>query len=102
MKRGLSFLFGSLFLVQNPALSDEAEDLIRYYEKFNPDQAEQTIKAFLTAKTVDEKIKYVRDQERVGPLMKAYYAKAAYQPEGFEAISEEEKSLLFATQIWTQ
>ena len=50
MKRGLSFLFGSLFLVQTPALSDEAEDLIRYYEKFNLDQAEQSIKSFLTAK----------------------------------------------------
>ena len=104
MENGLSFFLGSLFLIQFPALSDEAEDLIRYYEKFNLDQAEQTIKSFLTAKTVDEKTKYVRDPERVGPLMKAYYAKGAYQPEGFESFNQNQVSYqkrLLTTKVQT-
>ena len=85
-------LIGFIFSTLSPTQADETEDLLRYYETFDHQKIEKSIKSFLNAKTVDEKLKYVRDPKRVGPLMKAYYAKTGYQPEGFEDVREKELS----------
>lgn len=82
----LFLLLGSFLLSPRPAVGDEATDLVRYYDKFDLNVIEQTIQKFLKAKTVEEKAKYVRDPDRVIPLMKAHYGKITYQPEGFESL----------------
>jgi hypothetical protein len=38
------------------------------------EEAESAFSGFLEAKTIDEKVKFVRDAERVRPLMESYYA----------------------------
>ncbi|MGD1978246.1 MAG: hypothetical protein PVJ98_02545 [Akkermansiaceae bacterium] len=85
-------LIGFIFSTLSPTQADETEDLLRYYETFDHEKIEKSIKSFLTAKTVEEKIRYVRDPKRVGPLMKAYYGKVAYQPEGFEGLNKNQVS----------
>jgi hypothetical protein len=67
------------------ARADESEDLVRYYASFDHEKVERDLRGFLNAKSVAEKIKFVREPGRVALLMKAYYAKDAYQPEGFES-----------------
>ena len=85
-------LIGFIFSTLSPTQADETEDLLRYYEEFDVDKIEQSIKSFLNAKTVEEKLKFVCDPARVEPLMKAHYGKAAYQPEGFEVLNRSQIS----------
>lgn len=48
----------------------------------------ERIKNFLEAKTVQEKAKFVRDPERVLPLMKKYYERTPYEAEGFRQLGD--------------
>jgi hypothetical protein len=87
MKKGLWILASSLSFMPVPVFADEVETLIDDFEKFSMEKMEAETKSFLTAKTVEEKSKFVRDPARVGPLMKSHYQKLSYQPEGFEELN---------------
>lgn len=52
------------------------------------EQMTERVKLFLEAETVAEKAKYVRDYERVRPLMEDYYSRVPYEPEGFRKLGE--------------
>lgn len=49
---------------------------------------ERTIKTYLGAATLDEKVKHVRHRERVEPLMRDYYTRNAVLVREYETISE--------------
>ena len=56
------------------------------FEKFDNAKVERIIKNFVTAKSPAELKKYIRDSERVGPLLDRYYETVDYEEEGFEAV----------------
>jgi hypothetical protein len=47
---------------------------------------EEVVKNFVTAESPAELKKYIRNSERVGPLLDRYYERADYEAEGFEAL----------------
>ena len=65
---------------------DEVANIVDQYSEFDIDQIESSLKGFLTAATVEEKKRYVRDLDRVSPLMDHHYSRAEYTPEGFELL----------------
>lgn len=52
------------------------------------EQMNERIKNFLEAETVEEKAKFVRESERVLPLMKQFYENNPYEPEGFRQVGD--------------
>lgn len=72
--------------VEEEAIDDEVSELVDEYSEADLNKAEEIIKKFLTAKTVEEKKRYVRDPDRVGPFMEDYYSKSPYEPEGFDSM----------------
>ncbi|MDA7650294.1 hypothetical protein OAE62_00755 [bacterium] len=56
------------------------------FEKFDNAKVEKAIRNFVTAKSPAELKKYIRNSERVGPLLDRYYEKVDYEVEGFEAL----------------
>lgn len=65
---------------------DEAATIVAQYSEFEVEQIEASIEGFLTAASVEEKKRYVRDPARVSPLMDHYYSREDYAPEGFEML----------------
>ncbi|MDA7610171.1 leucine-rich repeat protein [bacterium] len=55
-------------------------------EKFDNAKLKKAIRNFVTAKSPAELKKYIRNSERVGPLLDRYYEKVDYEVEGFEAL----------------
>lgn len=66
---------------------EEMVDLIDRYRNYDLERLREAVRGFLTAATVDEKKRFVRDAGRVHPLMDDFYAKEDYEPEGFESIN---------------
>mgnify|MGYP003678496784 CR=1 FL=1 len=62
------------------------------FERFDLAEIEETVKIFLNTETVTERLKYVRDGERVLPLMKKYYGGEEIEPEGFNDFDKSELS----------
>ena len=56
------------------------------FEKFDNAKIEEAIRNFVTAESPAELKKYIRDFERVGPLLDRYYERVDYEVEGFEAL----------------
>ncbi|MDA7536270.1 leucine-rich repeat protein [bacterium] len=55
-------------------------------EKFDNAKLKKAIRKFVTAESPAELKKYIRNSERVGPLLDRYYEKVDYEVEGFEAL----------------
>ena len=56
------------------------------FEKFDESKMEEVVKNFVTAESPAELKKYIRDFERVGPLLDRYYEKVDYETVGFESL----------------
>ncbi|MDC0296744.1 leucine-rich repeat domain-containing protein, partial [Akkermansiaceae bacterium] len=55
-------------------------------EKFDNAKLKKAIRKFVTAESPAQLKNYIRDSERVGPLLDRYYEKVDYEVEGFEAL----------------
>ena len=64
-------------------LKEDVEKQVESYAKFDLDKIEKVVKSFLNAQSVSERLKYVRDAERIGPLMKKFHGGEEIQAEGF-------------------
>ena len=62
------------------------------FERFDNDKLEETIKKFLMAESLEELKKYIRDIDRVGPLIDRYYENVDYEVEGFEKLNRQQIS----------
>ena len=69
-------------LAGRPVVENSVDGL----EKFDNAKLKKAIRNFVTAKSPAELKKYIRDSERVGPLLDRYYERADYEAEGFEAL----------------
>ena len=56
------------------------------FKKFDNAKIEEAVRNFVTASSPDELKKYIRNSERVGPLLDLYYEKADYEVEGFDSL----------------
>lgn len=56
------------------------------FENFDNAKVEKAIRNFVMAESPAELKKYIRDSERVGPLLDRYYERVDYEAEGFEAL----------------
>lgn len=57
-----------------------------FYENFDRVAITEVVKGFLTSQTVEERLQWVSDAERVRPLMEQYYGGDAIEAEGFETL----------------
>ena len=85
----------SLQLPQNTSyLNEEGVDVIKKtvdeYEKFDVVKIENAVKGFMTSGSIQERLTFVRDPERVKPLMEEYYGNEQFEPEGFEELNRGE------------
>ena len=85
----------SLQLPQNTSyLNEEGIDVIKKtvedYEKFDVVKIENAVKGFVTSGSIQERLSFVRDPERVKPLMEKYYGNEEFEPEGFEELNRGE------------
>ena len=85
----------SLQLPQNTSyLNEEGIDVtkktVEEYEKFDVVKIENAVKGFLTSGSIQERLSFVRDPERVKPLMEKYYGNEEFEPEGFEELNRGE------------
>lgn len=71
---------------------DEVAQAIDDYLKFDIQAVEDVVKGFLRAKNVEEMKQWIRDPERVGPLLDLYYGKVDFETEGFESLNKLEVS----------
>ena len=70
----------------------DAERAVDKFATFDMEKIEETVKAFLESKTVDERAKLIRHAERVKPLMKGFYGGDQIAAEGFESFNKSEVS----------
>jgi len=76
-----------------PGEPDETiNQMLDRYAEFDLDEIEKTVEAFLKSKTVSERVKYVRNGQRVRPLMKKFYGGEKIQAEGLEKFDKSEVS----------
>ena len=85
----------SLQLPENTSyLDDKGVDVtkksVEDYEKFDPIQIEDAVKGFLTSDSIEKRLAFVRDPDRVKPLMQKYYGDEEFEPEGFEELNRTE------------
>jgi len=73
---------------------DSLAQAVDQFKKFDLDEIEKTVKAFLTSETVTERLKYVRDAKRVYPLMTKFYGGEKIEAEGFEELDRSEVTYL--------
>jgi len=69
---------------------DVAEKSVEDYEKFDIARIEEAVKGFLTSDSIEKRLAFVRDPQRVKPLMKEYYGAEKFEPEGFEDLNRAE------------
>lgn len=85
----------SLKLPENTSyLNEEGIDVIKKtvdeYEKFDVVKIENAVKGFMTSGSIQERLTFARDPERVKPLMEEYYGNEEFEPEGFEELNRGE------------
>lgn len=85
----------SLQLPQNASyLNEDGVDVIKKtvdeYDKFDVVKIENAVKGFLTSGSIQGRLNFVRDPERVKPLMEEYYGNEEFEPEGFEELNRGE------------
>ena len=73
---------------EEEGLEDEKE-LINQHEKIDIEKLESIAKAFLDASSVDELMPYVRDSERVRPLIENFYQEGGVDLGGFRRLTSE-------------
>ncbi|MDB4438215.1 hypothetical protein N9195_01350 [bacterium] len=73
---------------------DAAVKIVDDYKKFDSDKLEEAIKRFVSAESPEELKQYVREPERVGPLLDRYYEKVEYEALGFESVNKLQVSYL--------
>ncbi len=71
---------------------DITVDAINRYSRFDLMALEASVKSFLKAETVTERLAFSRHSERVAPLMKKFYGGEKIEPEGFESMNKSEVS----------
>ena len=67
---------------------EAAVQTVDEYKKFDNDKLEEAIKNFVSAGSLAELKKYIRDAERVGPLIDRYYEKVDFEVAGFESLNK--------------
>ncbi len=72
---------------------DQAVQMAENAEKFDRESTWAAIEGFLTAETVEARAEFIRDPERVRPLMKIFYERNPYEPEGFRKVDESRISI---------
>ena len=82
----------SLILPENTSyLNEEGVDVtkkkVEEYEKFDVVKIENAVKKFMTSGSIQERLAFTRDPERVKPLMEKYYGNEEFEPEGFEELN---------------
>lgn len=60
---------------------------VNAFEKFDLIAIEKSVRTFLESDSVEERVKWVREPERVKPLMEKYYAGGKIEPEGFDSLN---------------
>ena len=81
----------SLLLPKNTSYLNEegidvAKKTVKEYEKFDLVKIENAVKGFMTSGSIQNRLSFVRDPERVKPLMEKYYGNEEFEPEGFEEL----------------
>lgn len=71
----------------------EVLETVDDYDKFDLQRIEESVEAFLNTRTIEERLKHVRDPERVKPLMQNYYGKEEIEPERFKSLYREKVSV---------
>lgn len=71
---------------------DMTIDAVDQYKKFDLLKVEGAVKAFLTSGSVEERAKWIRDPERVKPMMLQFYGGNELEAEGFEFLNKSEVS----------
>jgi len=71
-----------------------AAKIVDGFKKFDNDKLEEAVKNFVNAESPAELKKYIREAERVGPLIDRYYEQVAYEAAGFESLNRLELSYL--------
>jgi len=66
----------------------EVEEMVEKMDTFDLDKVLAIVKNFLDAKSVEEQAKFVRESERVLPLMSAYYENHEFEVLGFRKLEE--------------
>ena len=69
---------------------DTTAAAVDLFGTYDMDKVEETVKAFLNAGTVEERLRYSRNPEQVRPLMENFYEGGEIDAEGFEALNESE------------
>ena len=75
---------------QEKSSDDGVEAMVTRYQQFDQKKMDEAVRGFLTASTVAEKKAFVRDQERVSPLMDDLYSRTDYEPRGLETINRQQ------------
>ncbi|MGE9268785.1 MAG: hypothetical protein ACQKBY_11885, partial [Verrucomicrobiales bacterium] len=70
------------------AEEEEAAELSQIASTEMVARMEETLKNYLESDSVAERLKYVRDAERVAPLMRKFYGGGKIEPEGFREMAE--------------
>jgi len=71
---------------------DTSAEAVDLFDTYDMEKVEKAVQGFLNAGTIEERLKFSRDPERVGPLMEKYYEDELMEAEGFEAIKKTEIS----------
>jgi len=64
---------------------EKLEQVVDQAGRFDLTESEAVLRGFLESSSVSERLKYVRDPERVHPLMLKYYDGEGIEPEGFSS-----------------
>jgi len=72
--------------------NDISAAAVDQYHEYDMAKVEEVVKAFLNSDTVEERIKYSRQSERVLPLMKSFYDGNEIEAEGYETLNKSEVS----------
>lgn len=68
---------------------DPAAEIKRRQQEFKMDEIQERVSSFLSSETVSDRLKYVRDSERVAPLMVSHYGGEQIDAEGFREMAKD-------------
>lgn len=71
---------------------DTTVEAVDQYKDFDMMKVEKAVEGFLNSETVEERLEFCRDSERVRPLMVKHYEGQEIEPEGMESLNKSEVS----------
>jgi len=74
-------------------IDEDVIESVSAYDKFDLQAIEKRVEGFLTSETVEERLKFVRDPERVKPLMLDFYEGESIEAEGFRSLNRQRVSV---------